>query len=403
MKWPMVSLGEILTERKEVPSQESILSGAVRIIEKIGFNDGKIQLRTDGKTKTGMILIPPGDLVVSGINAAKGAIAIYEDDNEEPIAATIHYGAYIPNKKRVDINFLWWLLRSHTFKELLLEYVPGGIKTELKAKRFLPIPVPLPTLPEQKRIVARIEELATKVEEAKGLRGKVGAEAEAVMDASLSRVFDSSYLSVEPISISQTDLKLNEETKNPSSDSPNEKFFYVDISGVESGTGKISQVKELFGYEAPSRARRVLKEKNIIMSTVRPNLKAIAKVPSTLDGHICSTGFAVFSCPENISPDFMFYQLFSPCFINQCIATTTGGHYPAVNDTNLKKVRIFIPPLPVQHRIVEYLDSLQSKVDELKKFQSETQKELNALMPSILDKAFKGSCRCPQKSNSMAR
>ncbi len=206
-------------------------------------------------------------------------------------------------------------------------------------------------------------------------------------------MFDSSNLGINPIPISQTNLKLNEETRNPSIAAPNMKFFYIDISGVEAETGKITQVKELFSYEAPSRAKRVVKENNIIMSVVRPNLKTIAKIPSSLDNQICSTGFAVFSCPANISPDFMFYQLFSRSFVDQCIATTTGGHYPAVNDTNLRKVKIFVPPLPEQRRIIAYLDNLQSKIDELKKLQAETQKELDALMPSILDKAFKGELR----------
>lgn len=142
--WHNVPLSDVLAERREVPLAHDLASGKIKIISKVGFNDGKIQLREDGKTKTNMILIRPGDLVVSGINAAKGGIAFFDGSDGESIAATIHYGAYIPNKNRVDVSYLWWLLRSHTFRDLLLKYVPGGIKTELKAKRLLPIPIPLP-------------------------------------------------------------------------------------------------------------------------------------------------------------------------------------------------------------------------------------------------------------------
>lgn len=97
--WQEVLLGEVLTERKETPSPESLENGEVSIVSKIGFNEGKIELRADGKTKTGMILARPGDLVISGINATKGAIAIYPETARKPIAATIHYGAYIPKKR----------------------------------------------------------------------------------------------------------------------------------------------------------------------------------------------------------------------------------------------------------------------------------------------------------------
>src|SRR5882672_9124024 len=103
--WQWTPLGEVLTERKEIPSLDKLASGTVRIVAKIGFNDGKIQVRPDTKTRTGMILAKPGDLVVSGINAAKGAIAIYGEETNDPVAATIHYGAYIPKRDRVNVRF----------------------------------------------------------------------------------------------------------------------------------------------------------------------------------------------------------------------------------------------------------------------------------------------------------
>jgi hypothetical protein len=183
--WPTVKLGEVLTERREIPDSDDLDSGRVKIVEKISFSTGEIQLRSNGSTKTGMILVRPGDLLISGINASKGAIAIYDESASEAAAATIHYGAYISNRENVDVRFLWWMLRSRFFKELLSEYVPGGIKTELKAKRLLPIPVPLPPLAEQKRIVARIEELAAQLREARIFRQKAAEETAALVRSSL--------------------------------------------------------------------------------------------------------------------------------------------------------------------------------------------------------------------------
>src|SRR5207302_947769 len=75
-KRSLTPLGEVMIERQEMPSLKDIASGRIRVIEKISFDTGRIQLRSNGSTRTGMILVRPGDLVVSGINAAKGAIAI---------------------------------------------------------------------------------------------------------------------------------------------------------------------------------------------------------------------------------------------------------------------------------------------------------------------------------------
>ena len=68
--WAMVPLGQVLKERQDTPSTAALLNGKIRVVAKIGFNDGQIQLRVDSKTKTGMILARPGDLVVSGINGS---------------------------------------------------------------------------------------------------------------------------------------------------------------------------------------------------------------------------------------------------------------------------------------------------------------------------------------------
>jgi len=175
--WPKVRLAKVVTERRDTLSEEDILSGRVCIIEKISFDTGHIQLRSSGSTLTDMIFVRSVDLVVSGINAAKGAIAIYDPGATELLAATIHYGAYIPDHARVDVRFLWWMMRSRFFRELLNDYLPGGIKTELNAKRLKAIPVPMPVLLEdQRRIVAVIRDLAAQIASGQSLRQSITQE-----------------------------------------------------------------------------------------------------------------------------------------------------------------------------------------------------------------------------------
>ena len=162
-QWPQVALGEILTERNETPDPALVRAGDIPIISKIRFSDGGIELRTDSDTNTKMILIHPGDLVLSGINAMKGAIAIYDPGSSQKVAATIHYAAYQVNKEKADIRYLWWLLRSQYFQDILSQQVPQGIKTELKAKRLLPVVIPLPSLTEQMEIVLAIQNFSLKI------------------------------------------------------------------------------------------------------------------------------------------------------------------------------------------------------------------------------------------------
>jgi len=390
--WPLVPLSEVLTERQEIPSPADLESGAIRIVSKIGFNDGRIQLRDGGETKTGMILIRPGDLVISGINALKGAIAMYDKTATAPIAATIHYGAYITNDERVDMRFLWWLLRSETFREILLQYLPGGIKSELKAKRFLPVPVPLPPVPEQQRIVARIEELARRVEEARGLRREAVGEAELLSGRAIASIFEgaeSEAWMALTLGDIITDIRYGTSEK-ANDDQPG--IPVLRIGNIQDGKLSLRDLKYL-DLSKDEFERLRLKHGDILVNRTN-SAELVGKC-------------AVFGEPG----DFVYasyiirvrldLQKAEPRLVSAFINSPIGRQYmfeqrkqmtgqANVNSQKLKALPLSLPPLAEQRRIVAYLDGLQAKVDDLRRLQAETQRELDALMPSILAKAFAG-------------
>lgn len=391
--WPLVPLGEVLTERKEVPFYDDMETGKIPIIGKIGFNDGKIQLRTGFKTRTGMILVRHGDLVVSGINVAKGAIAISE--SRVPIAGTIHYGAYIPNTEKISTKYLWWLLRSKTFRELLEEYVPGGIKTELKAKRFLPVPVPLPPLIEQHRIVLRIEELAAKVSEAKALKIASGREVNSYMNACLHHVMES---------LDRTGKFKEVITFNPRSGpsfitSPDGSGIPVLMPSSVTGFGINSQkVEYAVNSDAVSIKDRLIPGDILIArGNKREQVGNAGIVSSECEGWVCANLLMRMQIDTHrVDREFCIYWLRSPQ-IRAIVRDQMSGTNPNIQKINQQK--IFNLPFPTktslvdQRRIVEFLDDLQSKVDILKRLQTETAAELDAMLPSILDKAFKGELK----------
>ncbi len=389
--WPTVPLGEVLTERQEVPSDDNMASGEVPIVAKVGFDNGQIQLRSDAQTKTGMILIRPGDLVVSGINAAKGAIAIYAAENASPIAATIHYGAYIPNKDRVDICFLWWLLRSRTFRDLLLQYVPGGIKTELKAKRLLPIPIPLPTLTEQRRIVTRIVTVADKIQEARNLRAQSFAFAKRWMDACLQDTMSrfslfcrlGELITFKPRS--GPSFPTNPDWSGTPVLMPSAVTgFGVDTTKVEFGLGR-EEVSE----------KDLLDQGDILIArgNKREQVGNAGIVPEKARGWTYANLLMKLKVDTSrVDQRFCIYWLRSPQMRSHVKARITGTN-PNIQKINQQVILNYPFPdgmgLPEQCRIVTSLDDLQTKVDALKSLQSETARELDALLPSILNKAFK--------------
>lgn len=146
--WPYRPLSDFLIEREGrfKPNDSEIAS--YKRLDKIDFS-GKIHI-SEKPSKTDMIIIEPGDLVISGINVAKGALAVY--DGDEPVTATIHYSSYRFNKNKIDIEFLKRFLKSPAFISELQNQVKGGIKTEIKPKHLLPLKARIPELAEQQKI-----------------------------------------------------------------------------------------------------------------------------------------------------------------------------------------------------------------------------------------------------------
>jgi hypothetical protein len=144
-----------LKPRSSTPALVDVRSGAIPLIEKISFKDGLITLRRTIESKTELVEVQSGDIVISNINAAKGAIGLNRFD--KTLAATIHYTPYEVNSSIADADFIWRFLRSNTFQAILLSNVRGGIKTELNANRLSPIPIQLPSLERQKNAVMKID------------------------------------------------------------------------------------------------------------------------------------------------------------------------------------------------------------------------------------------------------
>ena len=166
---------------------------------------------------------------------------------------------------------------------------------------------------------------------------------------------------------------------------PYKSFLYVDISSIDRNLKTITNTPEIIGAEAPSRARKAIQTGDILVSTVRPNLNAVAIVPVELDGQIASTGFCVLRPkPEVIYGKHLFYYSSTANFISTLSAKVRGAHYPAVSDKDVKAIKLPLPPISEQHRIVEILD----QADTLRKKRVEADAKAARILPALFYKMF---------------
>lgn len=140
-------------------------------------------------------------------------------------------------------------------------------------------------------------------------------------------------------------------------------FDYIDIGSVHTGNG-IGICERMQFKDAPSRARRIVRDGDIIVSTVRTYLKAIAQVGNYDVPHIASTGFAVIRT-KNANASFLKYALLSDNFVSQVEADSVGISYPAINASQIMTFKIPVPPLSEQAAIAAYLDEKCATIDAI--------------------------------------
>ena len=145
---------------------------------------------------------------------------------------------------------------------------------------------------------------------------------------------------------------------------PDEEMEYVDISSVD-GVNGITATETMLFADAPSRARRRVRHGDVIVSTVRAYLRAIACIHNPADNLIVSTGFAVVRPRRELVPSFLGHVLSASYFVEQVIARSTGVSYPAINASELVGIPVLVPPIDEQNLIAKFLDRETSKIDAL--------------------------------------
>jgi type I restriction enzyme M protein len=192
-------------------------------------------------------------------------------------------------------------------------------------------------------------------------------------------------------SIEELDIQINPESRNPALVFPDKEFTYVDLSAAS--LNSFSGLKMLRGAEAPSRARRLIRQGDVLLATVRPYLCGHAVVPDYLDGQVCSTGFAVLR--PNISvldPMFLYFMLISPQAIAQFMEMMRGAHYPALNDSHIRSIKIPDCPKEVQLKIVARLAELNDFIipirSSIEAHITQLLENLSSIFSSFLSEAY---------------
>ncbi|MCY4218952.1 MAG: restriction endonuclease subunit S [Gammaproteobacteria bacterium] len=288
-------------------------------------------------------------------------------------------GAYTILKPRESIctSFLHYFYLSLDYDKRLSSLYTG-LRNVIKIDTFMSIKTPVPDFATQNRIVKFLDEKTAEIDAAIANKRRLIELLNEQKTILINRAVTKGLNPNAPMKDSGVDwigeipahwevLRL-ETIATYNDDTVNERQYqyrsikYVDISSVDAETNQYAYEEQAF-VDAPLRARRLVQKGDTIISTVRPYLKAVATLQQADPDLVVSTGFAVARPKQGTDARFLGYVIRNDLFIGEVVSNSVGASYPAINTSDLFKIRIPVPDLLTQNRIVNFLDEKTAETD----------------------------------------
>jgi type I restriction enzyme S subunit len=390
-KWPRVKLGEVLKqiwrEEKVNPSSEYRLLGARWYGGGLFIKDVCLgqQIRADR-----IYQVQKGDFVYNRLFAWKGSFALAGPESN---------GCYVSNEfpcfeldqYRLDSNFLWWYFRREIAWNEVLKLSTGATPTSrnrLKERIFLNLDIPLPPLAEQRRIVARIEELAAQIKEARILRQQWKEEAK-VLARSIAAKFFNESAKLHPLH-PLSEFVTVRGGGTPSKSDPS--YWQGEIPWISPKDMKVHELRDAADHiseRATQETAAKLIDSGAVLIVVRGMIlshtfpSAVLRVPGAINQDMK----ALIPSPR-LLPEFLCSLLwaYNPQILDLVEKSTHDTRRLEIS--TLLSTKIPVPSIPGQLRILAEQEALQAQMAVLKSLQAEAATQIDALLPSILMRAF---------------
>lgn len=376
--WPQVALGEVLKKSEESVSIDP--NAFYREVTIKLWGKGVVLRREASGTEMAAsrrAVVRQGQFILSRIDARNGAFGLVPENLDGAVVSN-DFPSFNLNLERLEPKFLDWLSKTSEFVDLCKAASEGTTnRVRLKEEKFLAMGISLPFLAEQQRIVARIEELAAKIEEARGLRRQAVEEAEAFVISLHIKLSGSRIKKLGDI------LRLDEDSVPIV---PTSSYPQVGVRGFGGGLFAKSATS---GMDTTYKAFNRLYEGALVMSQVKAWEGAVAVCENNLAGFFVSPEYRTFRFkPSEAIPSYFAALVKTEWFWSRLKDATrgVGARRERTRPEQFLNIEIPVPNVAQQKKAA----ILFEKIDALKRLQAETAAELDAMLPSILDKAFQG-------------
>jgi type I restriction enzyme S subunit len=388
MPYPLVPLGEVLRLSIDAVPVESTTSYPIAGVYSFGRGlFAREPLKGSETTYKVFHRLHSNDFVLSKLKGWEGALAKVPGSFDGWFLSP-QFPTFRADPNHLDISYLSWYCKQSMVWENLKNKARGmgARRDSVSPATFLALEIPLPSLSEQRRIVARIEELAAKIEEARELRQQVLKETDRLLIAMAHRRDLSGEAKLQAgwdnITLGDIITRVQDtESVDPSKSYPNFGIYSF-------GRGLFSK-SPIDGISTSARTLYRVRKGQFIYSRLFAFEGAYGTVSEQFNGHYVSNEYPTFELDQNrVNLAFLSAYFKSPLVWSEIATGSQGlGHRrQRVHPDKILGHRLMLPPIDWQQKIA----NVHTEVEVLRRLQTESSSELEALLPSILDKIFKG-------------
>ena len=250
----------------------------------------------------------------------------------------------LTSNSNVRMKYLYYFLDKYI--EVLRYQSIGGVIKYIKLNNLSDAQIPMRSIFEQDKIIGILEKLDNEII----IRSKQLSELSNLVKSRFNEMFGSKKFDKVSISELVDDRIVIAKKKFDQHDT----IKYIDISSIDNKNYKMTGFQEYMLNQAPSRAQQHIRKGDIVVSTVRPNLKNIAITELDDENLVASSGFCVLRALKCL-PEYLFAIICSDRFTNKMTNIVTGANYPAIKSSDIMNYIVPLPPIQLQNEFADFV------------------------------------------------
>ena len=379
-EWKKVKLGDCIKEINEKTTKNNQYKVLSVTKEGIFSQEEFFKKQIASANNIGYKIIRKNNLVFSTMNLWMGSLDVLTNYDIGIVSPA--YKVFVFNENLMIPAYGNYFMKSYYMLEQYKNCSEQGasiVRRNLDLKALLNIEINIPPIEEQEKIVKILKNIESIIEKYinaleekdKFIKAQFAKMFNIMENSKFSKQKIESLVDRNVISVKK---KYNEE----------DLINYIDISSINKEKHTINSITQYIVKDAPSRAQQCLKKNDILISTVRPNLKNIAILKENIPNAVASSGFCILRCNENCNYQYLFNVINTDKFTNDMVLKTTGSNYPAIRDKDVLEYLVPVPPIELQRqfeKIVEIIDQQKLLLEQQKQ---DYEKLKKALMQKLL-------------------